>query len=129
MSYRYDDSYPFFNIARRFEVDYGDVLAYAELGQDGRVNYDGLVGDRGARHVDAHHPTLAERIPYPARLQILELCALPVAQRGGRTDVCDACGVTNKLRPEGQRTQFRCEWRGLAGQPSDCMALTRVHQC
>lgn len=82
MSYRYDVSYPFMDVARRHGISYGDVLEAAQFHID----------DEAGRT-----PRIAfldeEKVPLHAMEDIVDLLHVPVAERGGRTEVCDVCGV------------------------------------
>lgn len=80
MSYRYDVSYPFLDVAKRHGIDYGDVLMAAEFL---------LHTESSSIEVDEH------RVPLDAMMEIAELVDLPVHARGGRTDVCESpsCGA------------------------------------
>jgi hypothetical protein len=73
---RYDDSYPFMHLAQRHGVAYGDVLIAAEF----NVHY-----------MQGHYPDLtgeilaaADRLPEACKIEIVKLCSMPVAERGGR---------------------------------------------
>jgi hypothetical protein len=87
MSYRYDVSYPFFDVAKRHGIDYGDVLRAAQFLEhvDGGGRFPGpLLPDE----------VCEERVPLDAMMEIAELVDLPVYARGGRTDFCESivCG-------------------------------------
>jgi hypothetical protein len=83
VAYRYDVSYPFLDIAQRYDVSYADVLLHAEWMESWlKQNYPDITKEMEAR---------ALRLPEEAKDEIIGLVRLPVHERGGRTDICDEC--------------------------------------
>jgi hypothetical protein len=81
MAYRYQVSYPFLDVARRHHLRYEDVLMAAVFLQYdlGSGHYPGPIPDE----VDE------EVVPLLAMREIAALVDMPVAERGGRTEVPD----------------------------------------
>jgi hypothetical protein len=86
LSYRYDVSYPFFDVAKRHGIEYADVLRTAQFLEH---------VDDGGRFPGPLLPdeVCEERVPLDAMMEIALLVDLPVYARGGRTDICGECGA------------------------------------
>lgn len=100
MNYRYDASYPFMDVARRHDADYGEVLRYAEA-----VRGRGVVEGADFRTITA-----------AVGDEVYALTRQPVAERGGRTDTCDECGASARSGAE-----MHCQWSAL-DLPEKCMS-------
>jgi hypothetical protein len=117
LSYRYDVSYPFFDVAKRYGIEYADVLAAAVFLQfdKGNGHYPGpLLPDE----------VFEELVPLDAMMEIALLVDMPVHARGGRTDICDECGAqarsgdvmvcSGRVKLEGELTGYLI--------PENCLA-------
>jgi hypothetical protein len=113
VAYRYDISYPFFDLAQRYDVDYGHVLAF----EDFLENYAGKLPWL------PEHKAASAALSEDAKQELYRLSKLPVHQRGGRTDICDKCGAVAR---GGQRAACRRGMPGVAGH-GDCLLEETVH--
>jgi hypothetical protein len=74
MGYRYDCSYPFLDVALRYDIPYEKVLEAATF-----------LDERGPRNLSTDEVViLEEEVPLDAMQEIAALVDLPVAERGGR---------------------------------------------
>jgi hypothetical protein len=81
MGYRYNVSYPFYDIAQRYDLDYGLVLAAATWLESGSMG---------------ECPVEEDTFPLDAMQEVANLTDMPVHLRGGRTDICDVCGAERR---------------------------------
>jgi hypothetical protein len=109
VAYRYDISYPFLDIAQRYDVSYRHVLMF----EDFLENYAGKAPWR------PEHKEASEALSDDVKKELYALSKLPVHERGGRTDICDRCGTEART---GQTVICRMP---LVIEPEPCLSDQR----